>query len=326
VPHTYGAAWFDQEDVSWIADQGFDHIQIDVDEQWWFSEDTLQNARNIATYKTAVDWANRRNLGVVLFFDVHPFGVQPDPMDKSVVEKRAGQWNAITKLFEKNKHGIRFHLGDAYLPAKSDPQTRYLAYVKAIRSVDANRFIYISVPVDTGLTDLADPYLYDGFSALINSINHVDFSKFDKNTAVSFTYFYPEVFLYQNPSQKLKISFPGQVPDFSNAQQDSTYYPDYVNFAKRNSNRKYSEQNIVEDFKKITSMIKKNAGPREIYLRQFGVHTTIEKQSAINYTSAVTKAAKEFGINWCIYDYESGRALRTAEGTPYPAYLGLKLK
>src|SRR5262245_4593287 len=31
VRYTYGASWFDAEDICWIADYGFDHLQILVD-------------------------------------------------------------------------------------------------------------------------------------------------------------------------------------------------------------------------------------------------------------------------------------------------------
>lgn len=323
VPHTYGAQWFDEEDVRWIAGHGFDHVQIDVDEQWWFSNDSAVNIKNIATYKRAVQWANEHRLGVVLTFDVHPFGKQPDPMSDSVTTRRAQQWQKIAELFRDNRDGIRFQLGDNYLPVNSDPEKRYHTYIDAIRAADQHRFVYINLPVDMQLADSTDVWYYEGFSAWLNSAGLVDYSLFDENTGVSLVYFFPEIFLYQHPAQAQKILFPGSVPDFNNVKQDTTYYEGYVDFAKKAGVATYNASRIKDDLTKLTDRIREKAGNRELYLKQFGIHTIIDSASAANYIRAVIDAAKELDLNWCLYDYESGRAIRNEKGEPFPAYWGL---
>jgi hypothetical protein len=326
VPHTYGAEWFGEEDIQWIADQGFDHLQIDVDEQRWFSNDSSVNTKNIATYRQAVQWANQQNLGVVLTFDVHPFGEQPDPMSDSVMVMRAQQWKKIAELFGDNREGIRFHLGDNYLPANSDPEKRYHAYIDAIREADQDRFVYINVPVDVHRADSTDTWYYEGYSAWLNSAGSIDYSRFDAHTGVSLVYFFPEIFLYQHPNQRQKISFPGSVPDFKNAKQDTTFYEGYVDFARKIGNATYDATQIKDDLAKLTDRIREKAGDRELYLKQFGIHTTIDSASAANYISAVVGAARELNLSWCLYDYESGRAIRNEKGEPFPAYWGLGLR
>lgn len=325
ISHTYGASWFDQEDVRWIADHGFDHLQIDVDEQWWFSSDSAANKQNIETYRRAVQWANELNMGIVLTFDVHPFGPQPDPMSDSVVNRRADQWHQIASLFKSNHDGIRFQLGDNYLPTASDPERRYHAYVDAIRKVDKERFIYINIPVDVHRADSTDIYYSESFSAWLNSAGAIDYNKFDSNTGVSVSYFFPEEFLYQHPHQKQKITFPGTTPDFSLARQDSTFYDGYVDFVKKLPEKQYDESAIQNDLSDLTKRIREKAGDREIYLKQFGIHTTIDSTSAANYTKSVVAAAEGLNVGWCLYDYESGRAIRDEKGNPFPGYWGLGL-
>jgi hypothetical protein len=326
VSHTYGASWFDEEDVAWIANQGFDHIQIDVDEQLWFSEDSIQNIKNVEIYKKAVQWANNKNLGVILYFDVHPFGKQPDPMDKNIVEKRASQWKKIAELFKSNQQGIRFHFGDQYLPKESKPNERITKYIQAVREIDEQRFIYVNIPLDNNLKEPSDNYLYNSYSALTNSLEQFNIEIWDKNIAISFEYFFPEVFLYQKENQSPKVYFPGKVPDFSKSVQDTTFFKDYVKFAKTQIGNTISEKQVSKDFEKIAQLIRQKNKQIKIYLKRFGVHPELDKNSSIKYAKAILKAAKKFNMAWCVYDYESGRAIRNKEGKSNPIMLGLGLK
>src|SRR4051812_39284380 len=37
--HAYGGAWFDREDVAWIARHGFDHVRVRVSAKDWLLPD-----------------------------------------------------------------------------------------------------------------------------------------------------------------------------------------------------------------------------------------------------------------------------------------------
>lgn len=325
VPHTYGASWFDEEDVQWIARKGFDHLQIDVDVQRWFSENEEDNKKNMAIYRNAVQWANKHGLGVVLIFDVHPYGEQPDPADKSVLAERAAQWKKIAAYFFDIKDGLRFHSGDRNIPFATDPNNRYLKYYQAIREIDKNRFFYINIPVDID-NEKAKAYISEPPDASFEHIESLDLSGYDKNVGISFTYFQPEVFIFQKPEQTIKVSFPGTTPDFNNITDDSAYFKGYIEMAKQYSGINISEKEIENDFAVIKKRLSKIAPGREVYLGQFGIRTDLNESSSINYIRAVKNGAEKAGVNWCIYDYESGRAIRNASGEANPAYHGLDLR
>lgn len=325
VPHTYGANWFDQEDIKWIASNGFDHIQINVDVRWWFSENEEENNKNINIYKKAVDWANKERLGVVLIFDVHPFVEQPDPFDKKVVSQRAGQWEKITNEFLEYKEGLRFHFGNREIPLRSNPSERFLEYYKAIRNIDKDRFIYVPVPIDIDSTRTYSPYMNYPKGATFQHLAALNLDQFDKKVGLSFTYFEPEVFIYQKPTQNPKVFFPGRVPEFSDGIPDSLFYPKYLPVAKNNSGKYIDNKSIIEDFRRISNVLKQNYPNRKIYLERFGIHFGLDSTSSVNYIRAIKQSAETNNISWCIYDYEGGRAIRDSLGNPFPHFYGLDL-
>lgn len=325
MAHTYGADWFDEEDVRWIAQKGFDHLQIDVDVRWWFSDDQEVNVKNIALYKRALEWANDSGLGVVLIFDIHPFASQPDPYDEVEIQKRSQQWTEISKTFLPYREGLRFHFGTHDLPLASDPGKRFLSFYQAIRKVDSTRFVYVPIPVDIDTTKSNPPFMNSPEGATFQHLTSLELHNYDKYTGISFNYFEPEVFIYQKPTQSPKVLFPGTVPVFASSLPDSLFYPNYLPMAKSMSGQPLHQSKIMKDFDLIAQTLTKQYPGREMYLENFGLHYGLDSLSSVNYIRAIKNSAEKNNISWCIYDYESGRAIRDSSGNPFPHFFGLDL-
>ena len=326
VAHTYGADWFDEEDVNWIAEKGFDHLQINVDVRWWFSNDKEENKKNIKIYKKALDWANNKGLGVILIFDVHPFVEQPDPFDNEVISERAEQWGEISKELLEYREGLRFHFGNREIPLSSNPSERFLNFYNTIRDIDKERFIYVPIPIDIDTSKSYSSYLNYPEGGTYQNLTALNLDEFDGKVGVSFIYFEPEVFIYQKPAQMPSVFFPGKVPEFADNIPDSLFYPNYLPVAKSNSGKYLDEKSVNEDFFNISNTLNQKYPNREIYLERFGVHLGLDSLSSVNYIKAIKNSAHNNNISWCIYDYESGRAIRDSLGNPFPHFYGLELE
>src|ERR1051326_5666783 len=66
---TYGAPWFGEDDIAWIAAQGFDHIRLPVDVRLCLAADGSLDDAKLKPIRDAIAWTKKRGLGVVL--DAH---------------------------------------------------------------------------------------------------------------------------------------------------------------------------------------------------------------------------------------------------------------
>src|ERR1044071_6282123 len=54
VPHTYAAPWFDEEDVAWLAEHGFDHILFAIEADLWLRPDGTLDDGKLAPFEAAL--------------------------------------------------------------------------------------------------------------------------------------------------------------------------------------------------------------------------------------------------------------------------------
>ncbi len=62
-------AWITEKDIQFIAEQGFDHVRLPLDEKELWLEDGSPNKRELARMVEAVEWCRRAGLRVVI--DLH---------------------------------------------------------------------------------------------------------------------------------------------------------------------------------------------------------------------------------------------------------------
>jgi endoglucanase len=169
--HTYGASWFDEEDVSWIAAQGFDHLRFRVSGHEWTKPDGSLEPAKLAPFDRALTWAKAHRLGVVISVTSVP-GVKfahktpADFGDEKLQASAALLWGAIARRYAGEGDALRFEL--LHSPDAKQPAPLYAMYrraLAAIRESSPTRVVYL-VP-NQGRTDNAsDQLLLDDHTAL----------------------------------------------------------------------------------------------------------------------------------------------------------------
>src|SRR5208282_3830402 len=66
---SYGAPWFGEADIDWIAKHGFDHIRLPVDFRLCLAPDGSLDEAKIKPIDDTIRWARTHGIGVVL--DAH---------------------------------------------------------------------------------------------------------------------------------------------------------------------------------------------------------------------------------------------------------------
>lgn len=323
VAHTYAASWFDQEDVKWIAAHGFDHIQMSIAFSQWLKADGSLDEEKIAPFERLLRWTEKAGIGVVARFaeNTPPPGMANEQRlnfdDERVRAHYASLWERVARRLANEGDHLRFMLpratAGAHLTQAHLNEVIRLT-VTGIRTSSPRRFIYVSPVVRRNNSISAD----EGAN-----FEHLPALRLpdDARIGVAISYRHPEVFVYQDSRDKERIAvpFPGRVPDVRNrvAKDDLLYAA---------SNRLLTVADLRADFEPVARW-KRGAGKgREIYLGDFGVHDGADPASTLRYLEAMTSIAARLRLGWAIYDYESGAAVRGADGAATVRYKGLKLR
>ncbi|BET69221.1 glycoside hydrolase family 5 protein [Opitutales bacterium ASA1] len=312
-PRSYAADWFDEEDVSWIAAQGFDHIRYPIDGREWLKPDGSLDEAKIAPFDRALAWTRAHGLGAILDMHFLP-GASFDPghedvqvfTDKALQEKVADLWRRVAKRFADAGPELRFELLNEPIAEHNqqlNPFNRRM--LAAVRESNPTRVVYIT----------SNRY---GSFGTVGDLEVPD----DPHVAVTLHYYEPFIFTHQRagwtrmPADMPPIRFPGTVPDLNGILPAD-------HFALRSSGQELTAAEIQADFAKVAAWAREHAKGHELHLGEFGVYLPADADSKRNYLAAVVAAAERHGFGWAVWDYQGGFAVRDQHGNPTPILEGL---
>jgi len=309
----YAADWFNEEDVDWIAKQGFDHIRYPIDGREWLKPDGSLDDEKIAPFERALAWTRARGLGTILDMHFLPGGsFDPGKEDKRVFtdtalqEKAADLWRRVAKRFASAGPELRFELLNEPIADDNKQLNPFnLRMLMAIRESNPSRVVYFT------------SNLYGSFS----TVTDLDVPK-DPNVAVTLHYYHPFVFTHQRaswarfPADMPLVRFPGKVPDLS-AHVPATH------LAANEFDKELTVADLDADFEKVAAWAREHAAGAEIHIGEFGVYQPADDDSKRNYISALVQAAERHGFGWAVWDYQGSFAVRDANGNPTAILEGL---
>ncbi len=302
----YGADWFDREDVSWIAEHGFDHLRIWVSGNEWVDASGHLIDEKIAPFERALRDARSEGLGVVLVMHGLPryraaIRGEPEPADAGspfsdpdVRAEAENLWRLVAKRFVAHDGQLRFELTNQP-DAKDARQMRNFnaRMLAAVRGVDKQRMVYLGSR-ENDLAFIDDVVLPDA------------------NTALALTFREPGIFAYQYQDTIPVIRFPGKVPDL-----DGTLAKDDP--WQRFSNTELSVEKLEAQVLDLARKARRAAAGREIYIHNIGVMTMrTDDDSVRTYMRTLRSGLEREGLSWAVYDYHTGCAVRADAGTGGP--------
>ncbi len=309
----YAADWFDQEDVAWIAAQGFDHIRYPIDGREWLKPDGSLDEAKIAPFDRALAWTRAHGLGAILDMHFLP-GASFDPgkedvrvfTDTALQEEVADLWRRVAKRFASAGPELRFELLNEPIAKENRQLNPFNArMLAAIRESNPTRVVYITSNTYGSFTTTKDLEV-----------------PADPNVAVTLHYYLPMVFTHQRaswarfPADMPLVRFPGKVPDLSK------HIP-ADHFAASSSNTELTVADLDADFDRVAAWAREHASGHEIHIGEFGVYRPADADSKRAYLSALVSAAERHGFGWAVWDYQGGFAVREQDGSPTPILEGL---
>lgn len=307
---SYGADWFGEKDMQWIADQGFDHVRIPVDFKYWRQEDGSLNEAALVPFDQACAWARKRGLGVVL--DVHylpgtNFTSEKNALytDDALIQKSAYFWEKVAAQYADAGPWLRFELlNEPVADNNADVNALMAKLLAAVRKTNPTRIVYITSNRWSSFDTVGDVVLPN-----------------DPNVALTLHFYQPFIFTHQSTNwTQLKppmpqIKFPGVVPELPDT------LPAYVR--KEAGEELSAGQSIDPKFDKLAEWHLENAPALEIYIGEYGAYQAADADSIRNYYAAVVEAAESRGFGTAAWDYQGGFGVRAADGGPSPAMEGI---
>lgn len=312
----FAAPWFDEEDVAWIAQQGFDHIRYPVDGRLIVDANGDVDPARLEAFDRALRWTRDHDLGAILdihFLEGADFGrdgesrtVYNDPVLR---ERAARLWRQLAARYRGEDAGLRFEVLNEPVAPENHLVNAFMAdMVRAIRTEEPTRVVYVTSNRWSGFGTVGDVVFPD-----------------DPHVALTLHFYEPFVFTHQRASwigvdaRMPLIPFPGVVPDLAGKVPEG-------HWIAGQSGRELTVEEIDAAFAKVAAWAAEHAAGREIHVGEFGAFQPADPDSRRRWIAAVRAAAERHGFGWAVWDYQGGFAVRNADGSGTPILEGLFLR
>jgi endoglucanase len=309
----YGAPWFGERDVEWIARHGFDHIRLPVDFRLCLASDGSLDEAKLRPIEDAIGWARARGLGVVL--DAHFLpgadfnsvgGDSRAYTDAAVQEAAARCWRRMAAHFAGAGPYLRFEILNEPVAAENAQLNPFMRHMLAvIRESNPTRIVYVTSNKWSSFHTIGDVVLPD-----------------DPNIALTIHFYEPVVFTHQRASwvgftnTLPAVKFPGTVPDVTGHTLPSYHL-------KLHAGDEITAAQIESTFAGVSAWLAAHAPKIEVYVGEFGVYNTADAASTRRWIETVRSCAESRGWGWAVWDYNDSFGVCRRDGSATPVLDGL---
>jgi len=298
-------AFFTQADVKRIADWGFDHIRLPIDEQQMWDDGGKQEAEAFGLMDQAIDWALAAGLKVIVDLHIlrtHYFitATEPKLFTDPAEEKRfADLWVQLSKRLEqRDSDKVAYELMNESVATNPQDWNRVAhAAFNAIRGREAGRTIVLG-------------------SNRWNQCATFDVLRVpdDRNQVLTFHFYNPMLITHYKASWSDcgKYTGPVNYPGMQVAEKDLAGLSAEVLEIVKRDNRHYDRAEMVKDIAKSLAVREKTNLP--LYCGEFGVVSNCPDEIRLRWYRDFISVMKEHNIGWGNWDYKGDFGLVDGSG------------
>ena len=298
-------AYFTRNDVEYIANLGYDHIRIPIDEVQMFSEDGQKESEAFTLLHNALGWCAEFNLRAVVDLHIlrsHHFNAEDKPLftDPKEQEQFYECWRKISS--ELKKYPVdKVAYEPMNEPVADDPETWNVIVnrcVDAIRTLEPRRTIIMG------------SNRWQSFS----TVKDLRLPENDHNIMISFHYYDPFLLTHFQASWThvrdlaVPVHYPGQLI----AAEDLEAAGNHAAAGKR----VYNIDVIENDFMQVVEVAKKYN--LKIYCGEYGCITAAPEEDKIRWYKDLYTLFERHGIARANWDYKGGFGI-IRRNEPQPA-------
>lgn len=299
-------AWFTRDDMQRIADWGFDHIRLPVDEVQLWDEEGRQDAEAFGLLDAALDWADECGLNVIVDLHIlrsHFFNADKEQqlfLDPAEPERFADLWRQLSaRLRARSTAKVAYELLNE--PVARDPKdwNRVAAVAfRAIRELEPERTIFLG----------------SNWFNMASTFDQLEVPD-DPRTVLTFHFYNPMLVthhqapwfwggrLYAGP-----IQFPGSpIPAESFSKLSAE-----VREKLEPLNQPYGRESMLEELEKPLQAARRTGLP--LHCGEFGVVDKAPFDVRAAWYREVIALFDELGIGWSNWDYKGEFGIVTRKG------------
>lgn len=295
---------FCENDVRWIANEGYDHVRIPVDGRILLDEHGHLRRDLLTPFDEALRWSEAAGLAVI--FDMHYLEGTSFSENKGVVKelytsdalmaKAASLWAQVAAYFHgRAPHMVFELLNEAVADEHEQLNTLNRRLLDGLRSEEPERMSLVSSNRWGKFENAPHLARYD-----------------DPNLAYAFHTYEPGFFTHQFAHwTPLPEVYPHHVPfPFTAAQLDP---PAPLGEHRFEASATGADAAWVhEQFAHLAAWAAERDHP-PILIDEFGTYHACPMASGWRWLQAIRDACETFGFGWTVWDYEGGFAIRDGQ-------------
>ena len=299
--------YFKEKDVLRIAEAGFDHIRIPIDEEQMWNEDGHKEADAFLLLNNAIQWALKANLKVVVDLHIirsHHF-LDKDPAlfrDEKEAIKLAGFWRQLSEQLKVYPRDMVIYevLNESVAQDHEDWNRVFMYPYNEIRKLEPERTIILG----SNRWQSASTFPY---------LKVPD----DPNMILSFHFYTPIMVTHYKASWNATANYDGPIhyPGQTIMAEDTIGAGEALSKALASHDWGFWYREKLEEIIKIPVQIADSLN-LPLYCGEFGCYSPAPPEIRAKWFNDVLYILNKKNISWAVWDYKSeGFGLFNDEGT-----------
>lgn len=297
--------YFTEDDVAFLAEKGFDHIRIPIDEEQMWDEGGNQEKEAFELLHNAIGWALDKELKVIVDLHIlrsHHFNNEEKPLwtDPKAQEGFFQCWKELSAELKKYPNeNLAYELMNEPVADDPDDWNKLIAKgIAVVRENEPERKIFIGSNRWQSTESFGDLVLPED----------------DKNIVVSFHFYEPFLVTHHQASwtkigaYKGNVKYPGRTVE----EKDLVGLSTEVISALTKSNGYFDKTKLEERILKPVKFAKERG--LQVYCGEWGCLPTVPRESFINWYTDVKSILEKHKIAWTTWDYKGGFGIRDRDG------------
>ncbi len=308
-------AYFTQSDVAFIADQGFDHIRIPIDEEQMWDMEGNQELRAFELLHNALQWCHEYGLKAIVDLHIlrsHHFNRGDKPLwtDPKEQDRFFQCWSELSDHLSKYPvDEVAYELMNEPVADDPDDWNKLVAKCyEVVRTQEPNRKIIIG----------------SNMWQSVHTFESLRLPKEDPNIIVSFHFYLPfpvthyqaswtPIAAYQGP-----VDYPGQLmPKDAVDQLDEP-----LRSVLEEMNGVFTRDSLEAWILKPIAFAKQRG--LQVYCGEWGSYPTIDQSVRLRWYGDVRSILEKHDVAWTTWDYKGGFGIRDGKtGKAYTDLIGV---
>lgn len=290
--------YFTEADIQIIADMGFDHIRLPIDEEQLWDESGKRHEDAFALLESCIRWSIAAELRVIVDLHIlrsHHFNEAVKPLwtDPAEQEKFFDLWRDLSKTLKQfPNHMVAYELMNEAVADDHEEWNALLANAfKAIRELEPERTIVI------GSNRWQSASTFDALKVPPN----------DPNILLSFHFYEPFLLTHYKASWTNLKDYTGPVhyPGAIVSQSEFDLLPEQQKqVSEKWVDKNFTKANLLEMWQQPINKAKKLGLP--LYCGEFGIVEEAPEQDRLKWYQDMIDLFNETGIAYANWNYRSG--------------------